>query len=167
MTATCSSVEDTWAHDAKTLESLASAYNLSFTAFGKQVTDSSAPAYGTLTLSDAWGVSLPPAPITPTRGDDAAPFRLLAGTIKATHNAFRNLSDDDSVIVSPGIMSGNTGMCRFLSFILKRWLMVRWMRMTDTRYYWNLTKHIFRYGHNWSGGRGWLARGVHTVNEGA
>ncbi len=36
----------------------------------------------------------------------------------------------------------------------------------DTRYYWKLTEHIFRYGHNWSGDRGWLARGAHTVNEG-
>ncbi|KAI0821552.1 carboxypeptidase S [Irpex lacteus] len=141
--ATDSSVADAWAHDTATLQSLAHSYNLSITAFGKQLTDPSSPAYGTLTLSDAWGVSLEPAPITPSRGDEAEPFRLIAGTIKATHNAVRNITGDNNVIVSPGIMSGNT----------------------DTRYYWKLTEHIFRYGHNWSGDRGWLARGAHTVNE--
>ncbi|KAI0704305.1 carboxypeptidase S [Cytidiella melzeri] len=141
--ATDSSISETWQHDVKTLESLASSFNLSFTAFGKQVTDADAVTYGTLTLSDAWGVSLEPAPITPSEGDEAAPFKLLAGTIKAAHNTFRNITGDDNVVVSPGIMSGNT----------------------DTRYYWNLSNHIFRYGHNWSGDRGWVARGAHTVNE--
>ena len=37
----------------------------------------------------------------------------------------------------------------------------------DTRYYWNLTRHIFRYNHNhgvFSGGK--LQGGIHTVNEG-
>lgn len=107
--ATDSSVADAWAHDTATLQSLAHSYNLSITAFGKQLTDPSSPAYGTLTLSDAWGVSLEPAPITPSRGDEAEPFKLIAGTIKATHNAVRNITGDNNVIVSPGIMSGNTG----------------------------------------------------------
>lgn len=35
----------------------------------------------------------------------------------------------------------------------------------DTRYYWDLTKHIFRYGHRNQGSEATLA-GVHTINEG-
>ena len=51
-----------------------------------------------------------PAPITPSSGDEAAPFKLMAGTIKTVYRAHRNVTDDETVIVSPGIMSGNTGM---------------------------------------------------------
>lgn len=102
------------------------------------------PAYGTLTLSDAWGALLEPAPITPSAGEEAEAFRLLAGTIKAVHRAHHKVTDEkDAVIVSPGIMSGNT----------------------DTRHYWALTKHIFRYSHSWAGDHSFLTRGVHTVNE--
>jgi Gly-Xaa carboxypeptidase len=79
------------------------------------VTEAGVPAYGTLNLADAWGVSLDPAPITPTDGDDAAPFKLIAGSIKATHNAFHNITGDNNVIVSPGIMSGNTGLASLQS----------------------------------------------------
>ncbi|KAI0343236.1 carboxypeptidase S [Trametopsis cervina] len=139
--ATDSSVRATWEHDTKTLEALASQFNLSFTAFGKQVSPANAPAYGTVTLSDAWGLALDPAPITPT-SKDAAPFVLLAGTIKATHNAVRKISGDGNVVVSPGIMSGNT----------------------DTRHYWNLTKHIFRWGNTFAT-NGWASMRGHTVNE--
>ncbi|KAG1751297.1 uncharacterized protein EDB91DRAFT_598921 [Suillus paluster] len=124
--------------DIKLLESLASDFNLSFTAFGTHVSDPEAPSYGTLTLSHAFNEGLDPAPVTPS-GEDAAPFQLLSGTIKATYNSHRNISVSDAIIVSPGIASGNT----------------------DTRFYWKLTDHIFRYGH--------IERaresGAHTVNE--
>nr|POE69007.1 carboxypeptidase s [Quercus suber] len=60
--------------------------------------------------------TLPFAPITPTNVDRVTPYSVLAGTTKAVHGA--------DVLVSPGMMTGNT----------------------DTRYYWDLTKHIFRYG---------------------
>jgi Gly-Xaa carboxypeptidase len=68
-----------------------------------------ASAYGHLALEDAWGTSLEPAPITPTDAD-AAPFRLLSGTIRAAFNA-QNAANESGqgVFVSPGIMSGNTG----------------------------------------------------------
>jgi Gly-Xaa carboxypeptidase len=146
--------------DTKTIQALALKFNLSITAFGKQLTDADAPAYGTLELSDAWGAALEPAPITPSTGDEAGAFRLLAGTIKSVYRTHRNVTDDETVIVSPGIMSGNTGM----------WLDSRFARRmlrlcVDTRHYWALTKNIFRYGHSWTGNRSWLSRGVHTVNE--
>ncbi|GJE90960.1 carboxypeptidase S [Phanerochaete sordida] len=141
--ATDSSVGAVQEHDADLLHGLARHFNLSYTAFGEQISEKGAPAYGSLTLSDAWGAALEPAPITPSAGEDAGAFRLLAGTIKTVYRVHRNVTDDETVIVSPGIMSGNT----------------------DTRHYWPLTKNIFRYSHSWSGDRSWLSRGVHTVNE--
>ena len=107
--ATDSSVGATQEHDTQLLYHLAQQFNLSYTAFGERIGDANAPAYGTLTLSDAWGAALEPAPITPSAGHDAGAFKLLAGTIKTVYRAHRNVTDDETVIVSPGIMSGNTG----------------------------------------------------------
>ncbi|KAF8273163.1 carboxypeptidase S [Lactarius quietus] len=50
-----------------------------------------------LTLTDAWGTALEPAPVTPT--DGSAPWQLLSGTIKATYNAHRDLEGADNIIV--------------------------------------------------------------------
>lgn len=102
--ATDSSLQATMDHDTQLLKDLAQKFNLSYTAFGEKLSGDK-PAYGTLTLSDAWGAALAPAPITPT---DAAPYQLLSGTIKATYNSHRSLQGDN-VAVAPGIMSGNTG----------------------------------------------------------
>ena len=79
---------------------------MSYTAFGEQLTGKDAPAYGTLTISDAWDTALEPAPISPV---DAPEYALLSGTIKATYNSYRELEGNDNIIVAPGIMSGNTG----------------------------------------------------------
>ncbi|KAG1881229.1 hypothetical protein F4604DRAFT_1678822 [Suillus subluteus] len=139
---TQSSVTATKRRDTELLISLASQFNLSYTAFGARITDADAPAFGTLTLSEAYTHGLEPAPVSPT-GHDAVPYQLLSGTIRAAYNSHRGLSDDDSLIISPGIMSGNT----------------------DTRYYWKLTEHIFRYGHTDGARGGSIISGVHTVNE--
>lgn len=37
------------------------------------------------------------------------------------------------------------------------------MTAADTRWYWNLTKHIFRYSHNAEEG---IYGEIHTINEG-
>lgn len=137
-----SSIAATKVRDIELLESLANDFNLSYMAFGSQISNGDAPSYGTLTLSTAFGDGLEPAPVTPS-GEDAVPFRLLSGTIKAAYNSHRNMSGSGAIIVSPGIMSGNT----------------------DTRFYWKLTDHIFRYGHLGGAGGGSLPSGVHTVNE--
>jgi Gly-Xaa carboxypeptidase len=137
-----SSTAATKARDIELLKSLANDFNLSYTAFGSRISNEDAPSYGTLILSTAFGDGLEPAPVTPS-GEDAAPFQLLSGTIKATYNSHRNISGSDAIIVSPGIMSGNT----------------------DTRFYWKLTDHIFRYGHLGVASGGSLPSGVHTVNE--
>lgn len=94
--------------DIDILKNLASEFNLTFSAFGKHIQDGH-PAK-TLVLSDAFGHALEPAPITPSSG---APYQLLSGTIKATFNAHRGLEGDNNIIVSPGMMTGNTGSCAY------------------------------------------------------
>lgn len=137
-----SSIAATKVRDIELLESLANDFNLSYMAFGSHISNGDAPSYGALTLSTAFGDGLEPAPVTPS-GEDAVPFQLLSGTIKAAYNSHRNISGSGAIIVSPGIMSGNT----------------------DTRFYWKLTDHIFRYGHLGGAGGGSLPSGVHTINE--
>jgi Gly-Xaa carboxypeptidase len=141
------------------LRSLAGEFNLSYTAFGARITDADAPAFGILTLSEAYTPGLEPAALSPT-GHDAVPYQLLSGTIKAAYNSHRGVSGDDSILISPGIMSGNTGQ---LYHVLTYAIL---MPLVDTRYYWKLTEHIFRYGHMDGASGGSLSSGVHTVNEG-
>lgn len=111
---TDSSTSEVKAHDTALLKSLASKFNLTYTAFGASISESEA-GVGTLNLEDAWGTGLEPAPVTPTgAGDDAKPWQFLSGTIKGTYNAHRGLGlDTDSIAVSPGMSTGNTGMCFF------------------------------------------------------
>ncbi|KAJ6572285.1 carboxypeptidase S [Mycena capillaripes] len=142
--ATQSSVNATITRDAELVRDLAARFNLSVTAYGELLTPAAeaAAAYGTLELSAPQ--ILEPAPVAPS---DAAPFRLLAGTIRATFHAARagagvnGGEKEKEIFVSPGMMSGNT----------------------DTRFNWDLSKHIFRYGHGNMVGGG--LGGIHTVNE--
>ncbi|KAF9269527.1 carboxypeptidase S [Marasmius fiardii PR-910] len=133
---TTSSVNATWAHDRDLFAELARRFNLTYEAFGEEVSEKDAPSQGHLTLSALTVTE--PSPVAPTKGRNAAPFEVLSGSIKATYNAHRSFTNDD-VIVAPGMMNGNT----------------------DTRFYWDLTEHIFRYNHH-------NARdpsNAHTVNE--
>ncbi|KAL7625247.1 hypothetical protein AAE478_004462 [Parahypoxylon ruwenzoriense] len=80
------------------------------------------------------GHVLEPAPVTPTSVHTVTPYSVLSGTTRALYSG--------NILVAPGIMTGNT----------------------DTRYYWDLTKHIFRYDPGWDPeqeGHG----GIHTVDE--
>ncbi|KAK4466217.1 hypothetical protein QBC42DRAFT_90676 [Cladorrhinum samala] len=63
------------------------------------------------------------------------PFGVLAGTVRALHG--------EKVIVTPGIMTGNT----------------------DTRYYWDLSKHIFRFAPGYDAEDGVGLGSIHTVDE--
>ncbi|KAK7005667.1 Gly-X carboxypeptidase [Favolaschia claudopus] len=142
--ATTSSVAETMEHDTKLLADLATQFNLSFTAFGKAISPEGAPALGTLTLKDAYGTSLEPAPVSPIRGKGSEAYQVLSGTIKATYAAHRglDLKSGGGIAVAPGMSTGNT----------------------DTRYYWRLSRSIFRYNHKNAAGKERLS-GVHTVNE--
>ncbi|CAL5866821.1 uncharacterized protein PFLUO_LOCUS1032 [Penicillium psychrofluorescens] len=61
--------------------------------------------------------ALEPAPVSPV---DAESFRILSGTIK---NVLKPLDQDDELIVTPYLMAANT----------------------DTKFYWALTKNIYRF----------------------
>ncbi|KAF1845211.1 carboxypeptidase S [Cucurbitaria berberidis CBS 394.84] len=95
------------------------------------------PSSITLTYRDT---VLEPAPVTPTSIHSSSnntrltPFSILAGTTRALYGK--------DLLVAPGIMTGNT----------------------DTRYYWNLSEHIFRYGPGWDKEQVGLGN-IHTVNE--
>jgi Gly-Xaa carboxypeptidase len=108
-----SSVAAVQRRDRDVVKQLAREFDLTYTAFGSVIsTDSEdGPTAGTLTLTEAWGTPLEPAPITPF-GEDSAPWQLLSGTIKATFNAHRCLDGADNVFVGPGIATGNTGGCQ-------------------------------------------------------
>ncbi|KAI1305617.1 peptidase family M20/M25/M40 [Xylaria venustula] len=79
--------------------------------------------------------ALEPAPVTPTSVDGVTPYGVVSGTTRALYG--------ESILVAPGIMTGNT----------------------DTKYYWDLTKHIFRFGPAYDPEVGFSLGGIHTVNE--
>lgn len=108
----CRTVAELKERDTKLLEPIAHKFNLSYHAFGAQLTESGAPSRGALTISDISRGGLEPAPVTPTSGDDAVAYRVLSGTIKATFNAYRGDTESDTseIVVAPSMMSGNTGL---------------------------------------------------------
>ncbi|KAF9245259.1 hypothetical protein BU15DRAFT_85602 [Melanogaster broomeanus] len=112
-----SSVGELQQHLVDVLSPVASKYDLALDAFGEMITSGQS---GKVTMTDAYGTSLEPAPTTP---NEQGPWSVLAGTEIPVSSLPKN---------------------------------------TDTRYYWNLTKHIIRMnpffdsdGYN----------GAHTVNE--
>lgn len=62
------------------------------------------------------------------------PFSILSGTTRALYG--------EELLVAPGIMTGNT----------------------DTRYYWGLSEHIFRYSMGWDKEQEGMGH-IHTVDE--
>ncbi|KAF2488921.1 vacuolar carboxypeptidase-like protein Cps1 [Lophium mytilinum] len=83
----------------------------------------------------ARNTTLEPAPVTPTDIREDTPYKILSGTTRALYG--------DNVLVAPGIMTGNT----------------------DTRYYWDLTSHIFRYAVGFDPDDEAGLGNIHTVNE--
>ncbi|KAI0545225.1 peptidase family M20/M25/M40 [Xylaria curta] len=79
--------------------------------------------------------SLEPAPVTPTSIHGVTPYSVLSGTTRALYG--------ESVIMAPALMPGNT----------------------DSRHYWDLSKHIFRYNPGYDPELGLGLNGIHTVNE--
>ncbi|KAF8341297.1 carboxypeptidase S [Cantharellus anzutake] len=144
---TDSSVEELMTRLTSLILPLAHQYNLSFNAFGSQLggpnLDSSS---GSIMVSDAFNSSLEPSPISPT---DSLPYELLHGTIRATYEA-NGLQESigtstanaaqPKFIVAPSLGTGNT----------------------DTIWYWNLTRNIFRYNYATIDG---AYGGIHTTNE--
>lgn len=133
-----SSVSELQDRFASIVAPVAAKYNMSLDAFGKQI-NLEASTWGLVKISEAFGSGLEPAPVTPTTG--SGPYELLSGTVLSTLKT--NLRTDglpEFSVVSPGLSLGNT----------------------DTRHYWSLTRHIFRYNHR---GATDGYNGAHTINE--
>ncbi|KAL5531518.1 hypothetical protein ACEPAG_4395 [Sanghuangporus baumii] len=135
--ATQGSVASVKERDSDVIVELAKRFNMTLDSFGEALRTGS---NGRITLSAAWDYALEPAPVSPT---DAAPYKLLSGTIRATSNAHRGSSRKEEIKIAPGAMAGNTDTCS----------------------YWNLTRHIFRYNHQDMSLDNNVPGGIHTVNE--
>ena len=82
----------------------------------------------------AKATELEPAPVTPTVVTRRSAYAILSGTTRALYGR--------DVLMAPGIMTGNT----------------------DTRYYWDLSRNIFRYGPGWDPADEGFGN-IHTVDE--
>ncbi|CAG2011306.1 unnamed protein product [Fusarium graminearum] len=83
------------------------------------------------------GSVLEPAPVTPTQASNEekdTPWSVISGTTRSLYGK--------QVVMAPGIMPANT----------------------DTKYYWKLSRHIFRYSPGWDP-EVLSIEGIHTVNE--
>ncbi|KAH7339419.1 carboxypeptidase S [Rhizoctonia solani] len=136
-----SSIADVQKHIATKLAEWGKTYNLSVEAFGNDVSEGKAPFYGSVVASTTSTTAIDVAPASPT-GPEAKPWNVLSSSIRGAYRDSRNhkVAESDDIIVSPALMSGNT----------------------DTKFYWKLTKHIFRYGHHFASD---LYNGAHTANE--
>ncbi|KAK4118869.1 carboxypeptidase S [Parathielavia appendiculata] len=109
-------------------------HNLTLHAFDAK--EEEPPSSSSIILAASTTHELEVAPVTPADGSvQRSPFAVLAGTTRALYG--------DEVIVTPGIMTGNT----------------------DTRYYWGLTRHIFRFGPGYDPEVGPGLGKIHTVDE--
>lgn len=128
-----SSVGELQQHMIELLTPLAIKYDLALVAFGSNVTCGGA---GQVVLSDFLGTALEPSPVTPT---EYGPWAILQGSIKAAFES-SPARNNSKVVVIPSLSIGNT----------------------DTQFYWNLTKHIFRFSPSFDTDR---FNGEHTINE--
>lgn len=99
---------------------VAKSYNLSVDAFGKQIGDAQY-SYGQVTLGDAFGTGLEPAPITPSSGN--IPYDLLSGTIRnVLTTSPRTAYENKTIIVAPSILLGKSacGACYSVLISLPR-----------------------------------------------
>jgi Gly-Xaa carboxypeptidase len=88
------------------LSPVAARFNLSVNAFGRTLGENTeSPTAGELTLSDAFGTAIEPAPITPTTG--SAPYELLSGVIRnVVETSRRDAYKGKKVLVAPSILLG-------------------------------------------------------------
>lgn len=119
---------DAHAKIAHLAQKVAKKYGLALHAF-----DNATEAPSSISLT-AFDKTLEPAPVTPTSIDGVTAYGVLSGTVRALYGT--------GVIVSPGIMTGNT----------------------DTKYYWDLSRHIFRFAPGYDGETSGLGN-IHTVDE--
>jgi len=128
-----SSVGELQQHLIDLLTPVALKYDLALVAFDRNVTSGGA---GQVTLSEFLGSALEPSPVTPTK---YGPWAILQGSMKAAFESSPALNSSN-VVVTPSLSIGNT----------------------DTKFYWHLTKHIFRFSPSFDTDH---YNGEHTINE--
>lgn len=168
---TSSSVSELQEHLIQVLHPVARKYDLTLNAFGRVVHTGQV---GEVFISDEYDSALDPSPVTPI---GHGPYSILAGTIKATMES-SNFYNVTQVVVSPSLSLGLHLACssshpRLIHTSRQYWwdLIGYFVRLhagltcifLDTRFYWNLTKHIFRFSPFTSAD---YYNGFHTVNEG-
>ena len=117
---------------------IAAKYNLTFGAFGNSVISSDGSSSKNHLQLSTMGTPLIPAPVSPTTVGTDAVWTRFSGVTRSAFESVPSLAGK-TVVVSGNIMTGNT----------------------DTRFYWNLTRNIYR----WSPSRFGGAANVHTVDE--
>ncbi|KAH8929172.1 putative carboxypeptidase [Atractiella rhizophila] len=125
--------EDVKDHYVNVLSPLAQEFNLDLNAFGQWYNFSTTSQNGGQ-LNFVAPRYLNPAPVSPTADPSNEVWKKLVGTIKHIYD-----EPEKPAVVAPSIMTGNT----------------------DTRFMWNLSKNIYRFGPARSNGEG----GAHTVDE--
>lgn len=112
-----SSVKELQDHITSVLAPVVASFNLSLTAFDDSVGIPKSESAGEVILSDAWGNQLEPSPITPT--GESGPWKLLAGTIKATVEATGggDGKKGGKAVVIPGLTIGNTGALLYCTIL--------------------------------------------------
>ncbi|KAJ1304386.1 hypothetical protein OPQ81_005537 [Rhizoctonia solani] len=135
-----SSVANVQTHIATKLADWGKTFNLSVEAFGNDISKGKAPFHGSITASINPTTTIDVAPVSPI-DSEAKPWKVLSSSIRGAYRDSKNpkVAEGD-IIVSPALMSGNT----------------------DTKFYWKLTKHVFRYNHHFASD---LYNGAHTANE--
>ncbi|KAL1968084.1 hypothetical protein VTN77DRAFT_2214 [Rasamsonia byssochlamydoides] len=121
------------ARAVKIIKPIVEKYNLSFSAFGSG--DDSSSNHLSLTTP---GIPLVPAPISPTDVRKDAVWARFSGVARSVFESVPSLAGK-KVVVSGDVMTGNT----------------------DTRFYWNLTRNIYRWSPTRAGG----SANIHTVDE--
>ncbi|KAL2868410.1 Gly-Xaa carboxypeptidase [Aspergillus lucknowensis] len=124
----------------KIIEPIIAKYNLTWSRFsdtGNVGADSGVGKGGHLTLSTS-RPPLSPAPVSPTDIETSPVWARFAGVTRSVFESVPSLRGK-TVVVSGDIMTGNT----------------------DTRFYWNLSRNIYR----WSPAREGRALNIHTVDE--
>lgn len=130
-----SSVKATVDKDLEYAQQIAEKYGYGLHYDGEFILPATALGYIDIKVSR----SLEPAPVSPSSGPV---WDILAGTIQDVfENGVFSDDDDTEIYVSTALMSGNT----------------------DTKYYWNLTKNIYRFTASIADGT--VLKTIHSVNE--
>lgn len=114
---------------------------------------------GKVHLEVAFNSALESAPQTPVTGAEAGPWRLLSSVIRSTWPGNTNKKDSAPASISKGKGNGNDVPITVVPSTM--------IGNTDTKSYWSLSRHIFRFapGTLEPSKVGAGGNGIHTVDE--